>query len=313
MSEDCLWHFINRDKRLKTIQGHPMESIRTEVPLQVIEEHYDRLGAILHNEDIPPQFFFNVDESGFQEFVDTKDMILVIPCDSPESEMVFPVNRNMKRATLIGCISADGTALKPFVISPNKTVEIELRLLGYRDDTVTIVSQSNGFINAATFSYWADTIFFPEVKRRRIKYGYKGTVVLTLDGCSSHFSDYFLDECSYHGVFPFQEPAGSSDQVQALDLGIFGIQKAMKSKTSKFKTLSENSKNIISIVDSWIRATTPANVVSAFNQAGIYTVRKNDKEIVRSSIKYARAVRGMTHETYQTVINGVKTEKLPEF
>ena len=313
VTEDCLWHMINRDSRLKTIQGHPMESVRTEVPLEVIEEHYERLESILQSEDIPPQFVLNVDESGFQEFVDAKDMILVIPSDAPESEMVFPVNRNPKRATLIGCISADGTALKPFIVSPNKTIEKELRLLGYREDVVTLVSQANGFINAATFAYWADTVLFPEIKRRRVQYGFKGTAILLLDGCSSHFSDYFLDECSFHGVFPFQEPAGSSDQVQALDLGIFGIQKSMKSKTSKFKGLSENSKNIIGIVDSWIKSTTPSNIVSAFGQAGIYSVSENDREIVHASIKYARAVRGISHEQYPTVITGSKTEKLIEF
>ena len=313
VSSDCLWHVIHRNPSLKTVIGHPMETIRAEVPLEIIEEHYQKLKSILENERIPPQFVFNVDESGFQDFVDATDMILVIPSDCQENELVYPVNRNSKRATLIGCIAVDGSSLKPFVISTNKTIEKELTLWGYREETVTIISQENGFINAASFAYWADHVLFPEIRRRREKYSYKGTVLLTLDGCSSHFSDYLLDECSYHGIYPFQEPAGTSDQVQALDLGIFGIQKSMKCKSSKFDNLSENSKNIINIVDSWIKATTPSNVVSAFKQAGFYTIIDEKGEYVNASIEYARAVRGLKHTECPTIIKGTKSMKLQEF
>ena len=38
---------------------------------------------------------------------------------------------------------------------------------------------------------------------RREKYSYKVLVILLLDGCSSHFSDYFLDECTFNNVFHF--------------------------------------------------------------------------------------------------------------
>ena len=313
INADCLWHVIHRNQSLKTVVGHPMESIRAEVPLEVIEEHYERLHCIFENERIPPQFVLNVDESGFQDYVDATDMILVIPSECTENEIVYPVNRNNKRATLIGCIAADGSALKPFVITCNKTIEKELLLWGYRDETVTIISQENGFINAASFAYWADHVLFPEIRRRREKYSYTGTVLLTLDGCSSHFSDYFLDECSYHGVYAFQEPAGTSDQVQALDLGIFGVQKSLKNKSAKFENLSESSQYIINIVDSWIKATTPSNVVSAFKQAGFYTISDENGEYMDASIKFARAVRGIDHTECPTIIKGPKTMKLQQF
>ena len=313
LSYDCLWHTLHNTQMIKTIPGHPMEASRADVPLEVIEDHFDRLQSTLSIEHIPPQFFFNIDESGFQQFVDARDVVLVVPSDAAEKEMCYSVNRNSKRATMIGCIAADGTALKPFVISPNRTVEKEIRTLGYRDDTVMIVSQENGFINAAIFAFWADMILFPEILRRRKAFNYTGTVVITMDGCSSHFSDYFLDECSYHGIYPFTEPPGTSDQVQPLDLGIFGNQKTVKKKSSRFSHLSENSQNIIEIVDSWQKATTPSNVVSAFNQAGIFIVNENGEEYVQASIEYARAVRGMEHKKCENIMKGSKTEKLPIF
>ena len=115
--------------------------------------------------------------------------------------------------------------------------------------------------------------------------------------CTSHFSDLFLDECTYNGIFPFQEPSGTSDQVQALDLGIFGLQKRVK-KSCFFSSfnIGDTEKEVISIVDSWRQTTTPRNVVSAFSQAGIYRKVCDGKVIMAADIKYARAVRGMSHE-----------------
>ena len=313
MPNDALWHWIHRTAELKTVTGHPMETIRAEVPLEVIIDHYDRLQSVLSQEHIPPAFFFNVDESGFQTFVDARDTTLIVPSTCPDEEICFPVNRCAKRATMIGCIAADGTALKPFIISPNKTIERSMKSCGYGEQNVVVVSQENGFVNSASFAYWADICFFPEVMRRRKLYNYTGTVILTMDGCSSHFSDYVLDECTYHGVFPFQEPPGTSDQVQPLDLGIFGIQKAMKKQSNSFTDLSENSQNIINIVNAWHKATTPSNIVSAFQQAGIYIVNTPDEEYVQASVEFARAVRGMEHSTCHNVIEGPKTTKLLVF
>ena len=82
---------------------------------------------------------------------------------------------------------------------------------------------------------------------------------------------------------------------------------------SKFDNLSENSKNIINIVDSWIKATTPSNVVSAFKQAGFYTIIDEKGEYVNASIEYARAVRGLKHTECPTIIKGTKSKKLQEF
>ena len=50
--------------------GKPLESVRAEVPIDVIKDHYERLANIIENDDIPPAFYFNVDETGFQEYVD---------------------------------------------------------------------------------------------------------------------------------------------------------------------------------------------------------------------------------------------------
>ena len=188
----------------------------------------------------------------------------------------------------------------------------ELNINGYNESNCLIVSQEHGFINSEIFAFWADHIFFPEVQKKRQQLGYDGIVILTLDGCSPHKSLYFEDECTKQNVYPFFEPPGTSDQVQALDLGIFGCQKR-KHRRRKMLGLTKTDCVIVEIVDSWMKSTTPGSVVSAFNQAGIYIDSSDEKTIVRASANKARAVRGVEYTNGDNVVSGRKTYTIPSF
>ena len=305
INEKTLRSILKRSSQVKMAQGIPLEKARVDV----IIEHFEALDKMLCTESVPPEFFFNVDESGFQAFADAVNQRVIVPIDADDS-VYYSVDRQSKRATLIGCICLDGSALKPFVISPNKTVSRELALNGYNESNCLIVHQENGFITAEIFAFWARMIFFPEVAAKRQKYHYEGTVVLTLDGCTCHNSDLFLDDCTYAGIYPWFEPAGSSDQVQALDLGIFSCQKSIKTRLRSTSRLSANEKNIVDIVDTWMKSTTPGRVVSSFNQAGIFIESTEHSARTRASAAKGRAVRGIEHESSNNEIKGRKNQKI---
>ena len=299
---------------LKKAHGVPLESSRAEVPVEIVLSHYKELDAILEKERIPPAFFFNVDESGFQDYVDSRPEVVFVPADSDE-QVYYSVQRQAKRATIIGCICADGSAMKPLVVSPNKTITRELLIMGYNESNCHIVSQENGFINSEIFAWWFVNVFLRELRIKRESYSYNGLAILTMDGCSPHKSDYVLDEASANNVYPFFEPPGTSDQVQALDLGIFALQKKIKTRYNPNKSLTENDKAIVDIVDSWRKATTPKAVTSAFEQAGFYIIcDKNQQSFIRADANRARAVRGIEHtQGEKHVIDGRKTITLPCF
>ena len=314
ISIDTLAHILKRSEAIKIIKGIPLESVRAEVPFNIIKDYYERLSLMLESEDIPPAFYFNVDETGFHDYVDAREKKLIVPASYSSDTKCFSVSRSSKRATLVACIALDGTSLKPLVISPNKTIEEKLNAKGYHDENCVIISQDNGFVNKESFAHWADVIFFPEVRRRRIKYKYEGTVILSLDGCTAHFSDYFLDECTYHGVFPFPEPPGTSDQIQPLDLGLFSAQKAIKARLQNHKDVCENTNNIIKIIDSWQKCATPSNIVSAFRQAGIYAEPGNEGLRTRASLDFARSVRDNEgKKPFPELMEKNKMRKLPHF
>ena len=127
-------------------------------------------------------------------------------------------------------------------------------------------------MNRELFNEWAKSIFLPEIEMKRNVLNYDGPVLLLCDGCTAHFDDYFLNMCSYLGVVLIVEPPGSFDQIQALDLGIFGIQKVIKSGMRSNPDLDPQSDDITRIINSFQRAAVRNNVVyqPAFRQAGIF-------------------------------------------
>lgn len=110
--------------------------------------------------------------------------------------------------------------------------------------------------------------------RRRELFQYDGPVVLLIDGCSSLFSEYFLEECLFYGNVVFFEPPDSSDQLQVLDIGLFGIQKKTIKKINVRKDFNEQSKELIRIINSW-EAASRSNICSAFEQAGFSKYQKD--------------------------------------
>jgi hypothetical protein len=78
-------------------------------------------------------------------------------------------------------IAADGSVLKPEIIIPRKTVDVNFLLTGLTDEKVMIRSQPHGFVDILLFDLWFETSFLPELALRQTKYSYTGPAVLFLD------------------------------------------------------------------------------------------------------------------------------------
>ena len=127
---------VHRIEGLKTIIGIPMEKERVMVTNESISKHLFDLSLIIDN--IPSSLVFNIDESGFQEFVDHTECTVIVPIEYEHSKINIPITRKERRATLLGAISCDGSRLKPLIIISRKTYESELILNGYTEDQVLI-------------------------------------------------------------------------------------------------------------------------------------------------------------------------------
>ena len=159
--------------------------------------------------------------------------------------------------------------------------------------------QENGFYDTEAFCTWADTMFFPELRRLREKYEYAGESVCIIDGFGPHDCDWFLDSCTENGVIPLPLPPHSSDQCQPLDLGIFHLQKSKSSRMTVDKSLSAQTQQIIRMIDSFKQATTISNVISAFRVAGIKSTYDSKRNMLIPKVDRTEAIK-VRHWAYTT-------------
>ena len=89
----------------------------------------------------------------------------------------------------------------------------------------------------------ANEFFIPEIAQRRCYFNYDGSVLLILDGFGVHLCEDFDELCHENNIFLQLFPAHSSNQLQFLDLGIFGIQKRwMSNITIPYNDMNPHSK-----------------------------------------------------------------------
>lgn len=126
----AIYNYIRNSTSMKTVLAPIYESVRADVKLEGIITYYKRLDLIMMKNQVPPSFIFNVDESGFIDFVDMRDEIVIDPINSTDGT-VKSAERNPKGATMAGAISLDGSTLTPLIVTTNKRYVKELLADGY--------------------------------------------------------------------------------------------------------------------------------------------------------------------------------------
>lgn len=278
---------------VKTVDGEPMEDSRLYSSREEIENYFEEIGELVRGAAIPAAFVVNVDESGFDQFVDARQTRRIVPARYEQNRIPVGVTRAEKRATLIAAICADGTALRPMIVLQRETIEKELLLRGYTPDKVRLCRSETGFVNSTLFLEWGKRSFFPEMRQRRAQLDYDGPILLIMDGFGCHQTDEFLELAEAENIACRFLPPHTSDQLQPLDLGIFANQKRWQGNITVDADLNRQTKQVIKICDSYRMATTHKNVVSAFRRAGFPT-QWNDTTLtlmVDVDIRYATALR----------------------
>jgi hypothetical protein len=265
-----------------------MEARRTEVTPEQIRQFFADSFRII--EGVPSHFIFNMDEMGHQEWADRQEIVCVVPVEHDDDVVSLPVPRTGKRITLISCIALDGSFLKPVVIIPRKTVDADIQLTGMTPEKVTIKSQVHGFVSGQIFESWFEETFLPELSIRRTAFGYAGPSVLLMDNCTSHTSDRFRQLCEEAAVVPFYFPPHSSNQLQPLDLSLFGVTKRLLARMNRLDAVNIQTKHIAQVVSSFMSAATPLNIVKTFGLSGI-GLMIDDEGILRCQVRPQEAKR----------------------
>lgn len=264
---DTLRHYCKNISQIKAVDGIPMEKQRIDVNPEDIRRKYEELEE--HLRTIPGEFVFNVDETGCSDWADAQCMKVLVPSEYDKTYIKYPKDRNAKRASLVGCIVADGDSLCPLVILPRKTIESEVEIYGYKRDKVRFAYQEHSFMTTKIFDQWASEIFFPYVEEKRARLNYQGEALIILDGLAAHNSPWFIDECEKRMIRVFFLVPHSSDQTQPLDLLIFSLVKRAYSRSTFKHLVSAQSNQIAKIIGAWYQSVAPHLVVLSFMASGM--------------------------------------------
>ena len=216
--------YIARCNDMRTCIGHPLEDTRLFSDTKQIDEYFDQIKELM-NFCIPASFILNIDEVGFQDYSDKRDIMCIVPIENVGNEIAIPVNRETKRSIMLAGIYADGSRAKSMIVLTRSTIETELYEFGYTQDKILFDYSKSGFMNTQLFVKWAKNAFSPILHNEDV------TLITTVQCYSSLMALAFiyvmnLLNCALSTTFFCRcSHPHTSDQLQFLDLGIFAIHK----------------------------------------------------------------------------------------
>ena len=260
INQDTLRNYFQEDLKdeFSTCQGVAMDSDRFNATEKSIDDYYNNLDSIISG--VPHQFVFNLDECGNQDWVDAREIRVIVPKNYNKKTAPFAISRQGKLSTVLHCIAGDCRWIKPQVVLQRKTADSEI--YKYLSPTYfQFVHTPSGYINSVSFEYWFSNVFIPELREKRSRYNYQGESILLMDGLLANKNVIEKQNLEFlHLKVVFLPPHSSNYKTHS--------------------DVSAQTNQIIKILHSLWQASSPDNVMSAFRAAGIIAVPNvsfNDK------------------------------------
>lgn len=185
--------------------------------------------------------------------------------------------------TLIGCGSATGTAIPPFLIFAGKRMMTDL-MDGATPGAVGRVSDS-GRSNRELFREYLEEHFLKYVSMKADQ-----KALLLLNGHKSHISVGLLQWAKERNIILFIVPAHTSHILQPLDVGCYGpMQRKFNAECHIFTRESQcvvTRYNVGQLVCKVYSKALSADLISSFRKTGIYPCNRN--AIPAASLIHAR-------------------------
>jgi hypothetical protein len=162
-------------------------------------------------------------------------------------------------------------------VIPRKTFDNDLCLLGYGREQVHIYSQAKSFIDIEIFNDWFKDTFVPEVVARRARSSYQGPAYLIMDNCTAHRGHIFETLCAENNIIPVPLPPDSSNQLQPLDLSLFGATKRHILGANRHEEGNLQSRHICEVLTGFLSAAVPPSIVASFRNGGISLVLEGNE------------------------------------
>ncbi len=259
-------NFLKRNPKLRLRAGDATANVRMNALskknldhyFKLLKKEFDKYDFYAH-----PEAIYNMDETGVPLEPSPPK---VVACKG-QKKVRYRTSGKKSQVTVVGCGSATGQVLPPFIIFAAKQIN-PLWCTDEVSGTRYAVSD-NGWIDQELFHYWLDEHFLSNATPHR-------PLMLLLDGHSSHFEPTSIEYARKKGLIIFCLPPHTTHECQPLDVSLFGALKAhWRQECHKFYRrnpgLTITKFNFCSIFKkAWLTAIIPANLCSGFKKTGVF-------------------------------------------
>jgi len=232
---------------------------------------YEKLSQIYERYGFPQGSVYNLDETGCT----TVHRVPKVIGHKGAHQVGQVVSRERgELITMVGIVSASGTAIPPCFIFPRVRFDRTRMMSGLKDDCLGL-SHSSGWMTSQNFIHVLEHF----VKHTRTTVDNK--VLLILDNHESHLTVEGIDFCKANGVILLTIPPHTSNKLQPLDRTIYGPFKTFYNQACE-DWMNTHPGQVLSIYDlaplcwkAYERSATPANVKAGFQSTGIFPLDRN--------------------------------------
>ena len=263
--------FIKRNPSLSLQSGDFTAGIRMDaINEENFTNYFDQLKDIFDKGDFwnHLEAIYNMDETG----VPLEPRPPKVVARKGQKKVRYQTSGQKQQITVIGCASATGQCMPPFIIFAAKKVNHlwcrnEVRGTHY-------AYSEKGWIDHDLFFFFLEKHFLEHAVARR-------PLLLLLDGHSTHSDLTSLKFAHDREITIFCLPPHTTHECQPLDCSLFKpLKDYWRQECHKF--YHKNPGTVISQLnfnpafrDAWLNATTPVNVVSGFRKTGVYPFNRH--------------------------------------
>ncbi|EUC62918.1 DDE superfamily endonuclease [Rhizoctonia solani AG-3 Rhs1AP] len=181
-----------------------------------VEKYFSMFMKLIEDYNIPVEHIFNMDEKGLQigggRSTSRRKHIFGLL----QKAQYKLKHDSLELMTIIECICADGTAMKPtFVHQPG-----DVGFWWENKEIGCCVTSENGWTSDDICEAWFTKVFLKTALERRVS---NAPLVLLLDGHGSHISMQVLNAAYKNRVFIICLPPKTTHKLQPLDVGVFNL------------------------------------------------------------------------------------------
>ena len=266
LGKHWITNFRKRHPQLRSGYSRSMEMKRlVALSPDMVELHFNEIAQLKLQYQVDSSRIHNMDEKGFQMGQHSGDYTVF---DALLGPPLAPSTGITQWVTIIECITADGTSLKPYVIFMGQEPET-----GWWPATECLQDwvwafSPKGWTDNELGVDWLKKVLIPHTTQSDQHH------ILILDGHDSHETDQFQWHCLQHRIHLVWLPPHTSHKLQPLDVGPFSSlashygQAVHKYTPTGYATINRATFTML-YTEVRLSAMTERNIRAGWKRAGI--------------------------------------------